>query len=62
MLRHNVLHHCCVNQSSLDDYFIVAAGVLGKACCVPFFVRNVRGNAEVCIPERYKNVRVLLFW
>ena len=25
MLRHNVLYLCCVNQSSKDDYFIVAA-------------------------------------
>lgn len=45
MLRHNVLHLCCVNQSSLDDYFIVAASVCcasgGMLCSI--LVRNVRG-------------------
>jgi hypothetical protein len=50
MLRHNVLHLCCVNQSSLDDYFIVVCGAREGVLC-SILVRNVRG-----ISESYKNI------
>ena len=36
MLRHNVLHHCCVNQSSKDDYFIMVCGAREGVLCSIF--------------------------
>ena len=60
MLRHNVLHLCCVNQSSKDDYFIVAAGVC--VCCTSggmlcsILVRDIRGICKLV-----ENIRGITF-
>ena len=56
---------CCVNQSSIDDYFIVACGARGCMLCsilvmnvrgITILVENVWGDAEACTLKLYKNV------
>lgn len=49
MLMHNVLHLRCVNQSSKDDYFIVAVDVCCARECMlcSILVRNVWGICKL---------------
>ena len=60
MLRHNVLHHCCVNQSSKDDYFIMVCGAREGVLC-SIFSEKCKGITILVenisdISESYKNV------